>query len=225
MSDDPKDEKTEAAPLPFVQSVDSPTIVSLCGHIQLHTSAMGFSSFVFVPPPTPNFQDPPDDHPIYNWIGRIAAKWARFEHDLDKLIWSLTAMPEGIGACVTGPLLGYTNKFLVLVALLKHLNVVENLIRRTMNLFQDAETRVEERNRCIHDAWFHDTGSKTLHQHKSVTRKDVRKKSNEKLTFGLQSKTEADLAETIKAIGELIERLSILHKEISAAQHASPGKP
>ncbi len=134
-------------------------------------------------------------------------------------------MPEGIGACVTGPIMGYSNKLLVLIALLKHLAIKEGKIKRTMQLSQDADTQAEERNRCVHDAWFHETGSKTLHQHKSVTRKDVKKSASDKLTFGLTAKAETDLAKTVAAISDLTERLSQIHADIAAEPRTSHGKP
>ncbi len=236
MSDEPKSPGSPE-PLPFLLNFAEqlpPPHLRLWVHNAPHeagTAIQTFSSIVastglaFTFPLGADYKEPAEDHAIYAWIGRIAAKWARFEHELDKLIWDLSGMEEGVGACVTGPIMGYSSKLLVLVALLKHLAIDEGLIERTMKLFQAAETHAEERNRCVHDAWFEESQSKTLHQHKSVTRKDVKKKANETLTFGMQPKSEADLEKTISSISGLLERLSNLHTDISSARSASPSKP
>ena len=34
-----------------------------------------------------SYEQPPDDHPIYSYVGRVCVEWARVEHALDKLIW------------------------------------------------------------------------------------------------------------------------------------------
>ena len=36
----------------------------------------------------------PDAHPFYALIGRVAAEWARLEHNLDLIIWDLLKSPE-----------------------------------------------------------------------------------------------------------------------------------
>jgi len=51
-----------------------------------------------MPPPPPDYKEPASDHPIYNWIGRIAAKLASFEHKLDKLIWDVAGVSDDVGA-------------------------------------------------------------------------------------------------------------------------------
>lgn len=211
MSD--KDEpKTPDFPPPLQNPLPNPMPVYLWAHTHISSSGA-----FFVPIPiSPDYQEPPQDHPIYNWVGRIAAKLANLEHDLDKLIWKVSGVSEDVGACITGPLLGYSSKFLVLIALLKQLNFKEGIIKRAMQLNQDADTQAEERNRCIHDVWLLETSSKTLHQRKSVTRKDVKKGPKEKLTFGITPKSEKELEDTLKAISNLIERLSNLHADIVA---------
>jgi hypothetical protein len=41
----------------------------------------------------------PDDHPVYNLLGRLASDWSHVEHTLDTIIWALARIEPEAGAC------------------------------------------------------------------------------------------------------------------------------
>ena len=49
---------------------------------------------------------PAADHPVYNWIGRIAAGSSHLDNALDLMIWDLLGVSQAKGACVTAQMLG-----------------------------------------------------------------------------------------------------------------------
>jgi hypothetical protein len=43
------------------------------------------------------FSKPPNDHPLYATVGRVAAEWAELEHGLDQIIWRLSGTTSQLG--------------------------------------------------------------------------------------------------------------------------------
>jgi hypothetical protein len=186
--------------------------------------ATGAAFFVPVPPPPPDYKEPAADHPIYNLIGRNAAKMSRFEHEQDKIIWRLAGVSDEIGSCLTSAVIGYGNRFHIIVGLMKTLGVKDGLIERMEKLGFVVSDAAEERNRYIHDAWFEESSSKTLHQHRAVSRKEIKKKKGQKMEVGLRPSSTDKLESTINDIDGHIKRLTALRDEILDELHASPDK-
>jgi hypothetical protein len=60
--------------------------------------------------PLPLVQIPPDDHPVYTLIGKVASKWSHLEHTLDLIIWDLAGIEPEKGACITAQMMGAANR-------------------------------------------------------------------------------------------------------------------
>jgi hypothetical protein len=120
------------------------------------------------------FIRPPDDHPVYTRIGRIAAEWSHLEHVLDEIIWLLcpSAEPRHLG-CVTGRLLGHGPRYDVIIALLTQRGAEEKTIKRVVGLKNSAYAAAEARNRIVHDAWYV-APEGSIAQFRSMPPKDLR---------------------------------------------------
>jgi hypothetical protein len=228
MADTPKEDNSEKTELPPMGWLDGnaftmpPTQVFLSARSIAMTSGGAF--FVPMPPPPPNYKEPAADHPIYNLIGRNAAKMGRFEHEQDRIIWKLAGVSDEIGACLTSATLGYGNRFHVIVGLMKTLGIKNGIVERMAKLGRVVSDAAEERNRYIHDAWLEEASSKTLHQYKAVSRTEIRKDAGEKMDVGLSPTSMDKLETTINDIEGHTKRLLTLRDEILAELNTSPGK-
>jgi hypothetical protein len=113
----------------------------------------------------------PSEHPLYATIGLITAEWAQLEHILDLIIWDLAEIPQAIGSCITGQMMGHSPrcKAIQTLGLLKGLDtqLLDGIQRLSNQLFEVAG----ERNRIIHDAWYIEHTSGQIGQFKSPSPK------------------------------------------------------
>ena len=152
------------------------------------------------------FIRPPDNHPIYNLIGRVAAEWARLEHHLDQIIWELSDMPKSRGACVTAQLMSVWPRYNSIIALLKQRTPktpeLKKFIEITNELNKDTRDLSERRNRIIHDSWYSAHHSGETSQFRSMARGEW----SYDLMYRSVKKTKKTL-ENIKALEKRVEKL------------------
>lgn len=156
-----------------------------------------------------SFTRPPDDHPVYNLIGRVAAEWAQLEHTLDRTIWKLAKVPGSRGACVTAQMMGVWPRFNAIEALLTQrsgkLPAMQEFIKPVQTLTRKCRDTSEERNRIIHDPWYVDESGKTA-RHRSMPRSE--------LVYGIKDHDRSKILGTIENIKRLIDRAEELRTEI-----------
>jgi len=87
-------------------------------------------------------------------IGYVVAGWARLEHDIDEIIWSLAEIEDkNVGACLTAQFSTVHARLNALIALARLKGHSEFQIAK-LNKFRDHITGlVERRNRIAHDPW------------------------------------------------------------------------
>ena len=90
----------------------------------------------------------PKESPYYKMIGRVASYWTHFEHLLDEIIWDMARVPEDIGICITGQMIGATFRFKAIDALGNHVGVSKELLDKAAQLKRRQYTVVEQRQGC-----------------------------------------------------------------------------
>jgi hypothetical protein len=73
---------------------------------------------------------PPDDHPIYAKVGKVASDWAHVEHMLDLIISELAATNLQIVVCITAQMTGVYPRCKAILALL---NLVQQKRQTDLN--------------------------------------------------------------------------------------------
>jgi hypothetical protein len=168
----------------------------------------------------PRWVRPPDDHPIFHLIGRVAASWSALEHVLDRIIWTLLGVISAKGACVTSQLMGSTPRYRTIIAQLTLRKSMEpqfeKYITRVHSLMNATYEPQDKRNMIIHDSWYLDSTRDQPGQFKSWPAKDLR--------FGINSIDLADIESTLEAIRALSDRAEALFSEINADVAASKRK-
>ena len=91
----------------------------------LHATLEGATSVATVV----TFNKPPDDHPIYALVGRVAAEWSELEHQLDEIIWRLSGTSSSQAARLTSQMMGHFPRFNTILALLNFHNAQKAIIR------------------------------------------------------------------------------------------------
>ena len=163
------------------------------------------------------YKSPSDNHPIYSLVGRVAAEWALYEHNLDKIIWSLAGLNSVQGACITAQMMGAMPRLNAIKAQLtlraaldpafaKHLTRVNKLTGHT----RDPQ---EDRNRIIHDVWLSDDASQATAQFRAWPRNQ--------LEYGIRDVDITKINNTLTAIGKLIGDATTLRIYIIADAGAS----
>lgn len=157
---------------------------------------------------------PPDDHPMYTAIGRVASEWAHLEHILDMVIWELAGLPQAQGSCITAQLNGHAPRFRAILALGK----LKGLKQETIEAFEDLLNKTygiaEKRARIVHDPWYQETGSGQTGQFKSFTFKDAR--------YGIHDVDETEIVKTLSSIRSRIATASKLRAVVLAELAPSP---
>ena len=97
---------------------------------------------------------PPDDHPVYNRIGRVVSFWSHVEHMLDVIIWKLSDCDPEKGACITGQISGYVPRMNIIIGLLIAKKLDTALIEQAHKLMDKMRSPSQERNRFVHDTWW-----------------------------------------------------------------------
>jgi len=82
------------------------------------------------------FVRPPENHSVYNLIGRIAVEWSYLEHTLDRIIWKLSKVPGSRGACLTAQMMGVWPRF----------NAIEALLTQNSDKFLKPEKIINSMN-------------------------------------------------------------------------------
>ncbi len=153
----------------------------------------------------------PDDHPVYNLLGRLASDWSHVEHTLDTIIWALARVEPEAGACVTSQLLGHYGRFKAIVALLtlheqKTQKKTAHLTARATKLQGKANRPGDQRNRNIHDPWYIFTGHDVPGQFKAMPHKDLR--------FGVHPRDLEEIKGTLDAIYKFSAQVEELRTDI-----------
>jgi hypothetical protein len=168
------------------------------------------------------YDKPPDNHPIYGFVGRVCVEWASLEHCLDRLIWSLGYTISSRGACITSQLMGATARYKVLLAQL-HLRAFSEpefgkYAQRVRSLMTASYEPQEKRNRIVHDAWYIDTIHDEPGQFRAFPHKN--------LTFGINEVDLTEIEQTITSIQKLTKKAEELFDEINAdvARHIASQK-
>jgi hypothetical protein len=161
---------------------------------------------------------PPENHEVYNLIGRVSSEWAYLEHMLDLIIWEMASVVPPKGACITAQLMGVWPRINSIIALLTfyqpHIPSFEPFIKQVRKFGVDCQGPAESRNRITHDPWYseqHD--DKLVAQHRKMPKGNLR--------YGLEHMDKAVFTSLIDAICSLSERARQFKNEISAMLLAS----
>jgi hypothetical protein len=119
------------------------------------------------------FKRPPEEHPVYAVVGRVAAEWAELEHQLDWIIWNLSQTTPQMAACMTSQMIGHFPRFNAIIALLTQHAARQELIKLVMTESGKVSGLAESRARRVHDAWYVDMASGEPFQFRSVPRKEL----------------------------------------------------
>jgi len=178
------------------------------------TSVVSSSSAVITsktPSAEPDYCRPSDDHPVFHYIGRVAAEWSRLEHALDRIIWVLAGVISSKGACITSQQLGAAARYRVIqgqlrLRILKEPDFAEHL-ERVEDLMRHSYEPQEKRNRIIHDTWYADSVENAPGQFRSWPHKNPQ--------FGIRSVDYIDIEQTIFAARSLAEKVEALYEDIN----------
>lgn len=92
--------------------------------------------------------------PILKSIGYVATGWARLEHSINRVIWSLASMDDKDGACVTAQIPGLLPRMRALIAL-AHRHGCGDVLLKDLNKFSSRiDGLARKRNRIVHDPWY-----------------------------------------------------------------------
>ena len=90
----------------------------------------------------------------YAAVGRVAATWANFEHDIQLQIWNLANVEHDVGACMTSQI-GSSGRLLdCLIALLTYRGTAKDHLKSLNSFAADVAKKQRKRNRIVHDPWF-----------------------------------------------------------------------
>jgi hypothetical protein len=143
-------------------------------------------------------------------IGHVVAGWARLEHNIDEMIWSLAGLESGdIGACLTAQFSTVHARLNALLALARLCEYSESQIAK-LNKFRDHATALaERRNRIVHDPWRSSWAIKGAKASKTYR---LHKTARSKLDFNYKPVTLEELKMLRQEIEEAIKRFDgILH--------------
>jgi hypothetical protein len=146
------------------------------------------------------FGKPPNDHPIYATVGRIAAEWAALEHQLDEIIWDLSEMAPRLASCITSQIMGHAPRFNAIIALLTQHGVGPEIIKLVVKERGRVSELAELRSRRVHDAWYLEVRTGEPHQFRSMPRQE--------LTFGFQPQTPTELETLTRQIEKPTEAIN-----------------
>lgn len=86
-------------------------------------------------------------------VGHIAALWAKFEYELNLMIWHLGNVDIEVGACLTAQVLSPSNRMNALIALVRLRGGNQDLLSAFNKFYADADALARRRNRVVHDPW------------------------------------------------------------------------
>lgn len=149
--------------------------------------------------------------PHYTAVGRVAATWAAFEHDVQLLIWGRAGVEQEIGACMTTQIGGSGRMLDALISLMELHGATDDHLTAMRSFAEKVGRKQRRRNRIVHDPWyfrFQDDGSaKPLRMEISAAKKLV---------------YEAKDDETTKSINEFVKEIQSLSSELDVTYRSSP---
>jgi hypothetical protein len=163
-------------------------------------------------PDTPEFKAevwdrPPEDHPIYAKIGRVASEWSHVEHVLDWIIWGIIGGQPAHAAGVTAQLNGAYSRCNAIIALLEARKVLTQELQNKIEAFRGAcSTTGNLRNRIVHDAWYVSLGREGVATWRAMPKEDMR--------FGLMDLPDRYFENVLAKISRRFQEALVLHKEI-----------
>jgi hypothetical protein len=164
-----------------------------------------------------NYIRPPDDHPTYHLIGRVAAEWGHFERTLDRIVWTLSGVTSAQAACLTAQIMGAGPRLRAIVAQLnlrKHSEPeFARYISKINKVLNDSFEPQEKRNRIVHDAWYIDSSCNKPGQFRSWPAKN--------LQYGINEVDMTEIEKTISDIRQLTKRAEELFERINSDVEAS----
>lgn len=153
---------------------------------------------------------PPEDHPVYAKIGRVASDWSHVEHLLDVIIWDLTGPNRRETTCLISQFNGHYARFEAILALLEQKGLLTKELRRKIKRVSgDCGPAGQKRNRIVHDAWF-----VTIGPEPDETPRPYRKMPKEDLKFGFVNLPNDHFASALNEIEERRKEVSALRDEI-----------
>jgi len=159
------------------------------------------------------FSRPPDDHPVYAKIGRVASDWSHVEHLLDLLIWELTGGDERLVAASTAQMNGIYPRCMALLALLSACNMLTDELRKQiLNLQGKCGQTGHLRNRIVHDAWYALKGSPEVGAFRAMAKDD--------LHVGVKDIPEDHFSFVLKEIGDRFNEAKALHEKVHGLHRA-----
>jgi hypothetical protein len=156
---------------------------------------------------------PPENHPIYSMVGKIASDWAHVEHMFDLIIADLAAIEPKILACITAQMTGVYPRCKAIIALLTLVGQMRGmhmgeLVAKTEDIMHRSGGPSDKRNRAVHDPWLVYLGASKTAQFKAMPFKDLR--------YGIHDVDRTDLEKTLVDIGNFHKRVTDLKNAISA---------
>lgn len=156
-------------------------------------------------------------HPAFALSGRVSDAWAMFEFHLDRTIWSMAAVNDGAGACITAQFVGVYGRLRALQSLVELAGGSKDLQSDLASLAGRSEPLAEKRNRIVHDPWMINvtkhtagkmriTAKKTLHfAYVPVTPSEVESLLNEinahtSRFFKFEEKLKAEMSELLPGL-------------------------
>lgn len=152
------------------------------------------------------FSPLPDEHPIYDKIGKVSAGMATIEHVLDTIIWKLANLERYTGGAITVQIMSSAPRIAAAVELAKMFGVPKVSVDRLKKVGEALAGINAKRNRIIHDAWFMDTDTQGAAQHRSRGKGGL--SSKEKV--GFEDIDPAALDELYKRIRLQVDELTTL---------------
>ncbi|HTT82794.1 MAG TPA: hypothetical protein VMF67_04890 [Rhizomicrobium sp.] len=149
--------------------------------------------------PGEDFYELPPDDPHYTRVGRVASAWARFEYEIDSVIWTYACREDERGACLTAQYIGPGPRFKALIALVRlEDGVSEESVNALCKLAEESGQIASRRNRIVHDSWM--WGSESY----QVGRFEVT--ADKRLRFGMQAYSIEYLEDVLGQIAEIRKR-------------------
>ncbi len=112
---------------------------------------------------------PPDDHPVYSFIGRVTSDWSHFESQLDGIIGLLAKTDAPVTACLTGQYTGAHPRLNAIIALLTVRGSAQPHLKKQIGKWNRLSPKFqqlgERRNRIVHDPWLMDMETQEPAQH------------------------------------------------------------
>jgi hypothetical protein len=170
-----------------------------------HLSASAFTS--------PDVHRPPDNHPIYSYVGRIASEWAHVERTFDLVIWDLAGIDHSKGACITAQIMSVYARTKTIIAQLTDFErktgiSTRLLIADVMDLGNRSNGPGERRNRAVHDPWYVYTDLDKTAQYRAMPAKD--------LQYGIVAIDREELEGTLDEIKKFAVRALKFRSDVSA---------